>query len=407
MDNPNLQRGIQLFENGRYKASIPYFKTSLTKNINNYTAKFLLAQAYFQTDDDEKAYKISIELRNEYPNEPDIYFLLSQIYLNKENEQEALLLINKAITLDPFDENYFGQKAYILLKQKQFEEALLLANEGLKINAKSTFCLNARTTALTKLKRKDEAQQTINSLLFDNPDNANSHANVGWSYLERNDNATALIHFKEALMLDPNIDYARSGMLTALKAKNKLYNLYLSYSFWLSNKSKKNQWVFIIGLYLVFNIAIKILSATNLSIIVIPLLIAYLLFALGGWIMDPLSNMILLFDKYGKYLLNKNDTLSGQLFFALLLSTLLFFIIYLATETNLFILISFASLAAILPLTKGALHETKKKRNVNFIYGSVFFIIALVGTLIGYPYTPIALTIGLLFIGYTWLGNLL
>lgn len=405
MDSPNLQRGIQLFENGRYKASIPYFKRTLTDDINNYTAKFLLSQAYFNTNDNDQALIIATELRSEYPNDSHVYFLLSQINLHKDNEKEAMVLINQAIAIDAYDETYFGQKAFILLKQKQFQSALEFANEGLKINAKSTFCLNARATALTKLKRKDEAQQTIDNLLFDNPDNANSHANVGWSHLERNDTKTALIHFKEALMLDPNSDYARNGMLTAIKSKNKLYHLYLRYSFWMSNKSEKNQWFFIIGIYLIYRFAIKILSTANLTVLAIPLIVIYLLFALGGWIMEPLSNMILLFDKFGKYLLDKNDKQSGQLFFVLLLSALISFSTYLLLASDLLILISFASLASILPLTRGALSTVKRTRNLNFIYGIVIFFIAIAGTFIGYPFHKIALTIGILFIAYTWIGN--
>lgn len=407
MESPNLQRGIQLFELGRYKESIPYFQNALTENTENFTAKYLLAQCYFQLDDIDKALTVITDLRKNYPNEPEIYFLLSQIHLHKGQLKEANEAIDKAIEINPLDENYFGQKAYLLINSKQFESALHFANEGLKINSKNTFCLNARTTALTKLNRKDEAASSIENLLNDNPENAYSHANVGWSHLESNKPKEALKHFREALMLDPNLDYARSGMLTAMKSKNKVYNLYLRYAFWISNKSQKNQIIFIIGIYIAYRFAVNMLSASGLTILAIPLIIAYLLFALGSWIMDPLSNMILMFDTFGKYLLDRKDKLSGQIMFGLLVSALLFFGVYFVLNNALFALISAACLAAILPLTRAALSDTKKSEIINYSYGALIILTAAFGTFIGYPFTTVATAVGILFIAYTWLGSFL
>lgn len=407
MDSPNLERGIQLFENGRYKQAISYFQTALSENVDDFTTKYYLANCLFQTDDLDNALNLTIELRNEQPNEASIYFLLSQIYLNKDNISEGEKNIDKAIELNPYEDNYFGQKSYISLSQKNFKEALHYANEGLKINAKSSFCLNARTTALTKLNRKSEAKSSIEFLLQDNPEDSHSHANVGWSCLEHNDTKKALTHFKEALIIDPNLEYAKSGMITAIKSKNKIYNLYLRYAFWMANKSDKNQWIFIIGLYIAYRISVKLLSATGLTYLAIPLIILYLLFALGSWIMDPLSNMVLLLDKYGKYLLDKNEKLSGQIFFGLLTSSIIMFLLSLITGNNYFVIISLTFLATILPLTRGALIEKNRSRTINFAYGTIMILIAIFGTIMSYPIASIGTIIGFMFIGYTWLGSLI
>jgi len=405
MESPNLERGIQLFEIRRYKEAIKYFQTALSENVDNHNAKYFLAQCLFQTDELEKALNLTLDLRGEIPNSSNVYFLLSQIYLHKEEIKEAKENIDKAIELDPYVETCFGQKAHILLHEKKFEEALKYANEGLKINPKSNFCLNARTTALTKLNRKEEAKSSIEFLLQDDPEDAHSHANVGWSYLEHNDTDKALNHFKEALTLNPNLEHARSGMVTALKSKNKIYNLYLRYAFWISNKSDKNQWIFIIGLYVAYRVSVKILSATGLTYLAIPLIILYLLFALGSWIMDPLSNMILLFDKYGKYLLAKDEKLSGQIFFSLLLSSLLMFILSIITNNTYFTILSLTFLAVILPLTRGVMSSKKNSKVINLIYGDVMILVAIVGSLLEYPISSIGTIIGFMFIGYTWLGS--
>ncbi|WP_299522027.1 tetratricopeptide repeat protein [Winogradskyella sp.] len=402
----NFERGLQLFEMGRFKDAIPYLQNALAVDIDNFETKFLLAQSYLQTDKTEQAKTLTLELRSKAPNYSGIYYLLSKIYFLEENMSLALELIDEAISLDPYDEDYFGHKSYIRLHEKKYEEALLLAEEGLKLNAKSIICLNARATALTKLKRKEEARETIENLLNDDPENAYSHANIGWNHLEHNDTSKALTHFKEALKLDPNDDYARNGMITAVKSKNKIYNLYLRYAFWIGNQSQKNQWIFIIGIYLIYRFSLKILTFSGLSILAIPLIIAYLLFALGSWIMEPLSNMILLSDNYGKYLLDKNSRLSGQILFVLLLLSLLSFCINFIFESDYLILFSIASLAAILPLTRSPLSSNKNAQLLGYIYGIVILLIPIIGGIIDYEYGTLLVVIAIMFIAYTWLGNI-
>ncbi len=406
MQNVNLERGAQLFEIGRYKEAIPYIVNSLTDISDNFEAKYLLAQCYYLTGEETKALNLALELRSFNPNFDSIYFLLSQIYLSNDKIKEALEQIDIAINLNPYEESFFGQKSYIKINQKEFNKALFFADEGLKINAKSDFCLNARATALTKLKRNDEVEVTIENLLNDNPENDFSHANVGWSYLEKNKILKAQTHFKEALKLNPNSDFAREGMITAVKANNKIYNLYLRYAFWISNKSQKNQWFFIIGIYLVYRFSVKLLSASGLTFIAIPLIIVYLIFALGSWFIDPLSNMILLFDKFGKYLLDKNKKLSGQIFFVLLMCSGIFFLIYLFLRNQYFILVSASFIAALLPLVKFPLAESNKNRIFNLSYGLIIVLTPIIGSLIGYPNSTLAISIGVMFIAYTWLGNL-
>lgn len=407
MESPNFERGIQLFEMGRYKDSMPYLKSAISENSDNYIAKYTIAQCYFQLDEIEKALQTALELRSVEPNHDGVYFLLSQLYLHKDNDKEATVNIDKAIVLNPYEENYFGQKAYIYLQQKNYKDALEFANEGLKIDSKSTFCLNARTTALTKLNRKDEVSETINSLLHDNPDNAYSHANAGWSYLENNNRKKAFEHFKEALSLNPNLDYARSGMSQAVKSKNWIYNLYLRYAFWIANKSTKNQWITIIGIYLVYRFSVKMLTASGLTYLAFPLIIIYLLFALGSWIMDPLSNMILMFDKFGKYLLDEREKLTGQVFFSLLLLSLTTFLCSFIITEDYLVLFSLTFLAAILPLTRGVSTYAKKARIINIAYGSIIVFVTVFGLILGFPMATTGLIVGIMFIAYTWLGNVI
>ena len=163
---------------------------------------------------------------------------------------------------------------------------------------------------------------------------------------------------------------------------------------------------FIIGLYLVYRFSFKVLSASGLTILAIPLVIAYLLFALGSWIMDPLSNMILLFDSYGKYVLDKKERLSGMLFFALIVGSLISFGLFFILKSNYLILIGLTCLGAILPLTRGPLSYKEQSKTISYLYGGSMLAIAIIGSIIQYNFGTLTTVVIIMFIAYTWLSNL-
>ncbi len=51
--------------------------------------------------------------------------------------------------------------------------------------------------------------QTLGSALANDPENALTHANQGWALLHRGDHERALEHFREALRIDPELEWAR------------------------------------------------------------------------------------------------------------------------------------------------------------------------------------------------------
>ena len=92
--------------------------------------------------------------------------------------------------------------------------------------------------ALVQLGRKDEAQQTLGSALANDPENALTHANQGWALLHRGDHAKALEHFREALRIDPELDWARAGIVEALKARHLIYRVMLRFFLWMGRQSQ-------------------------------------------------------------------------------------------------------------------------------------------------------------------------
>ena len=145
------------------------------------------------------------------------------------------------------------------------------------------------------------------------PENAYTHSNYGWNLLEKGDYKKARTHFEEALKANPNLDFAQAGMLESIKAGNPFYRLFLNYSFWIGNLQSKGQWAFIIGFYVVFRI-LKIIARNNegLQPLLFPLLFGLALVALSTWVISPIGNLFLRFNKYGQLLLDKKEKTSSN-----------------------------------------------------------------------------------------------
>ncbi|WP_430410758.1 tetratricopeptide repeat protein [Kordia sp.] len=405
IESKNHQRGVQLFELGRFNEAIPYLSQAITESVYNYASKYYLALCFFNIEAFDKSSKIIDELLSETPNEGNLFFLKSQIAAQLDKATEALNLVNQSIELNPYEADYFGFKGMLLMGSKKFEEALHTVNEGLQLNPKNNACLNLRARLLTKLNRKEEADETVEHLLFDNPEDDYAHANVGWVALENGDTKKALHHFKQALQLNPNMQYAREGMSTALKSKNFLYKWYLKYAFWMSKQSSRNQWIFIIGLYVVYRLGIGLLEASDLTFLIIPLVVVYLVFVLGGWIMESLSNTILLADSYGKYLLTDNEKYSGYAFGGLIFAGFASVIVYFILGNPLFMLWGFGFFCALLPLPGSFLREKKRTRMIGLFYGIAMICVGLFGIF----FTGDIMLLGGIILGmmvvYTWLSN--
>lgn len=404
MESKNLTRGIQLIELGRFKEAIPFLQDAIAEDADSWLAKFNLAICFFNTENYSKASVLADGLLHEMPNNSDIFFLKARIALQQDRDKEAMELVEEAISIHPNDADYFGFKSGLLLHAKKYEKGLVTVNEGLRIDPKNAYCLNLRAQILTKLDRIEEANETVENILHENPEDSYSHANVGWVELENGNNKKALEHFKEALQFDPNFEYAREGMSTALKSKNFIYRWYLKYSFWISKQSSKSQWAFIIGIYLVYRFSIKLLSANDMAYLAIPLMIAYLLFALGGWIMEPLSNTILNFDKYGKYLLGENERMSGFVFGGLLVSGLAALLIFYFNDSDYALVLGATFICTLLPLPRAFLLNGKKAKMLVIAYGSLMLLIGLIGPLFIDIYAA-GIAVFIMMMAYTWIGN--
>ncbi len=347
------------------------------------------------------------------PNESFAFYLLSNVKSVNRGFQEAKDLIDKAIIIEPTNPDYHAYKASLFLQTKDYEDALNSANIGLQIDAENITSLNARSSALVGLGRRQEAFETIDKSLATDPNNPDTHANLGWGLLHHGKSDDALMHFQTALKVDPMSEYAKAGMLEAMKSKFPVYRYFLQFMLWLGKMKGKNQWIFIIGSY----IALRLLGnlADNnetLKPYLVPIIALIVIFFISTWVFSPLMNLYLMTNKFGRYTLSEQQKNTSTFVGVALLISLISLVAYFAFIPNEGVLaLALFSFLIMIPL--GSMHipeniASQKKLQLATVVIAVLMCISVVisftANIIFTSFTIIP--VGLL-VAYQWYVNYL
>jgi tetratricopeptide (TPR) repeat protein len=306
--NVNLQRGSLLYQQGRHAAAEAEFRLAAAADPDAPEPHAMLALALLEQERWDDA---ADEARNAIGLAPDwgyAHYVLGKVLLERHLPEEARAAVEEAISLDPTDADAHVLLAAIHFDESRFADALQSAQEALAHDPEHAGGNNLRAMALVKLGRRAEAGATIDATLARDPGNAVTHANQGWTLLESGDRERALEHFREALRLEPDNEWARDGILTALKSKRWLYALVLKYFFLMSRLPPKTQGYVILGGWM-GNRALSALSDQNptLAPFVLPLQVLYVFFVFLTWTADPLANLLLRLDPFGRLVLTDDQ----------------------------------------------------------------------------------------------------
>jgi tetratricopeptide (TPR) repeat protein len=248
---------------------------------------------------------------------PDLdlgHYALARALIHRNRFAEAIPPIQEALRLDPYNAAYHGMLSQVHISQRRWADALAAAERGLEVDPENVLCNNLRAMALVGLGRKHEAGQTITASLARDPDDPLTHANQGWTLLEQRQPRQAMEHFREALRLDPNCQWARQGIVEAMKAHHFIYRVMLSYFLWMGKLDSRVQWAIIIGAFFLPRILGSIVKAAPaLAPFYWPIFGAYLLFVLMTWIADPLFNLVLRLNRFGRLVLTREQVIASNL----------------------------------------------------------------------------------------------
>lgn len=306
-----LERADLLVEQGRYKDAEVMIRKALEQEPENDYALALMGRCFINSgrySDGANVVKQAISLD---PNNSHYFYLLGFAQYRLDQNSEAEVSLRKAISLYPYSAEFYGLLSLVLLDERRFEEALDKANEGLAVEADNITCLNARASALNRLKRIDESYDTMQDALAADPDNAITHANIGWNHLRRGKNRDAEHHFMEALRIDPDMHAARVGLKESLKARLWLYKWLLQLQFWLQNQSGTFRRFFPFVLYVVVRILAGVLSSANSKDTALLVGALYLSFVVISWTIGSIADFVLLFHPVGKHSLEVKEKWGG------------------------------------------------------------------------------------------------
>ncbi len=308
-----LQRASVLSRQGRHELAARELRGYVAQEPDDAAGHALLAVTLTELEEWDEAEASARTAIGHDPELPLAHYALATVLLDRRRYDEAAATAREAIRLDPVDPDFHASLSAIELARRNWGEALEAAEEGLRFDAEHVGCNNLRAMALVRLGRKEEAGATIDGALARDPHDSHSHANMGWTLLERGQRKLAMEHFREALRLDPNNAWARSGLVEAIKAGNPIYAFMLRWFLWTDKLSGRAVWTIILGGYFGYR-GLRVLARDPAwAPWVTPLIVLYVAFVLLTWLASPLFDLALFLHPMGKHALDDDQRVRAKL----------------------------------------------------------------------------------------------
>ena len=299
-----MQRAMMLIEQGRFDLALPELKRYVSESPEDGYALTMLSLCYSNLDQDVEALRVAENAVGLQPESDLAHYAMAKAHLSLSNLKAAQKAISEAILLDPEDSSYHALQAVIYVSKSEWQKALGAAQEGLAIDPEDEECNNLKAMALRKSGKENAEEETLSETLRRNPEDAFTHANLGWSFLEKGERDKALNHFHEALRLEPTLEWARDGVMMAMKSKNIFYSLILKYFFFMAKKKATYQQGLLGGLFIGY---LVLLSLSSTYPILDYFVYAYIFFALSTWFSDPFFTAIMYSSRDGRIILQERE----------------------------------------------------------------------------------------------------
>jgi len=267
------------------------------------------------------------------PDEAYTFYVLAICYTEEDEYFKAMEAILNALAIEPEDEDYLVQYAAILLGLEKYNKAISTVNNVLRINPQHSKAKRIKSIILRIQGKFKESDVLVDEALKENPEDSDTFANKGLSSLDAGNVKESLEHFKIALLLDPTSEFAKSGLVMSLKAQNFLFNLFYKYYNWISHLSSRVRWALMVGLILLIKVGGRY-SQTDPTVNTVfsVFMGAYICFVFMAWTISPILNILLRFNRYGKYALNKGEIIGSNVILVLIGSAIFLLIANLIIE---------------------------------------------------------------------------
>lgn len=307
----DLERASLLRERGRHEEAVAFLLTHLAHHPEDPWAFIELSLNRSEIPGQLKqALEDARTATGLMPAESFPLSLQSRILNDLDKHKEALSLAESAIALDPEFEHGWNSKCLALIGLSRWKDAEQCARTALNLDPDDETASNLLAHTLRLQNRLDESEDESNRRLAQNPDNAFSFASAGWAALQRGDVAGAEAKFKEALRIEPDMEYAREGLKHSYRARSAFFRLFLKWMFFIQSFSEKNRTLLIISLVVGFNIIKGVASAIH-PLLVVPVVVVYYTFLFGSFLSNGLANFFMLRDPVARLSLDRSEKTEG------------------------------------------------------------------------------------------------
>jgi Tfp pilus assembly protein PilF len=323
--NVHLQRATLLFEQHRFADAEQALALALGEEPENMLAHGLMALCLLRREAFGEATEHAEQAVAAAPDNAWPHGVLASVWLLRHDLSKAQAAAEQALALDPSSAERHVLLGRIYFVQSQWQRALEEAFAALAQDPESVDALNLKAECFRKLGKGDLAGSQLQAALAVDPENSETHASLGWLALQQGDRRKAKEHFREALRLDPNSEWAREGVLEAIKAWNPVYRLFLKYIFLMQSLGRRGQWGVIVGGYVGYRIIGDIArNSPQWAPYLYPFIVAYIAFVLLTWLARPLANLSLRLHPLGKLALSHDERIASNWIGGFLAAAILF-----------------------------------------------------------------------------------
>lgn len=225
--NQRYNRGIALYDNNRFDLAQREFASALAEEPEaGYIHGMLALCLMYQGKLDQGLAEAQEAIRYE-PQTAHHHYVLCLILNKQEKYRDAERAIDEAKKLDPYVADYHVQDAALALNQGLYPEAIDKVKYALSIDPNNERAMRIWSIATLNSGDIKAALETAEHALKLAPESAYCQALMGHLLLKKRALGQAILHFRDALRINPMLDWAREGYVEALNQRNPLYGFIL------------------------------------------------------------------------------------------------------------------------------------------------------------------------------------
>jgi tetratricopeptide (TPR) repeat protein len=378
-----LERVQLLLSQGRVDEADTQIRTFLEEDPTSEYGRYLLAYILFFKGKSRESEQVLLQLQSEDPGNTGYLALLAEINLKEKEYREAEIKTNLLLEMSPDEVEYHNLKSRLKFAQRFYDGALQFSNSALVIDPENLEALNQKALLAGILGDKVVATNAVLEALEKNPQDPYTIANHGHQLLSEGKVKEALERLSEALRLNPTNSLARYAMQEALKARFWPYRLFYHYIHFMARLTAKGSWSVLIGVFVIYQVILMV-GRSNEALGAFLMPIAYVMAGLFllSWIINPLMNLYLMTNTYGRLLLDDEEKKMAKLTGLSLILSLISFLLWYFQGMESFFVAGVFFIAMMIPLGSflSPYDETNKQKLIYFTAG--IFVSGVIGIIL-------------------------